>query len=91
MGAQFQVDVNVVTHAEQVDALEKRLNALQSNGVDLKVKIDGLDKLDTSKIGKQFTLAGQQHQKILQVNLKILKLIPLNFLIMQKNEKMLML
>ena len=59
MGAQFQVDVNVVTHAEQVDALEKRLNALQSKGVDLKVKVDGLDKLDTTKIGKQFTLAGK--------------------------------
>ena len=59
MGVPFQVDVNVVTHAEQVDALEKRLNALQSKGVDLKVKIDGLDKLDTSKIGKQFTLAGK--------------------------------
>lgn len=53
MGVPFQVDVNVVTHAEQVDALEKRLNALQSKGVDLKVKIDGLDKLDTSKMGKQ--------------------------------------
>lgn len=60
MGAQFQVDVNVVTHAEQVDALEKRLNALQSKGVDLKVKVDGLDKLDTTKIGKQFTAAGKQ-------------------------------
>ena len=59
MGVPFQVDVNVVTHAEQVDALEKRLNALQSNGVDLKVKIDGLDKLDTSKIGRQFTIAGK--------------------------------
>ena len=53
MGVPFQVDVNVVTHAEQVDALEKRLNALQSKGVDLKVKVDGLDKLDTTKIGKQ--------------------------------------
>ena len=49
MGVPFQVDVNVVTHAEQVDALEKRLNALQSKGVDLKVKVDGLDKLDTTK------------------------------------------
>lgn len=53
MGVPFQVDVNVITHPEQVDALEKRLNALQSKGVDLKVKIDGLDKLDTSKMGKQ--------------------------------------
>lgn len=60
MGVPFQVDVNVVTHAEQVDALEKRLNALQSKGVDLKVKVDGLDKLDTSKMGKQFTTAGKQ-------------------------------
>ena len=60
MGVPFQVDVNVVTHAEQVDALEKRLNALQSKGVDLKVKVDGLDKLDTSKMGKQFTAAGKQ-------------------------------
>ena len=53
MGVPFQVDVNVITHPEQVDALEKRLNALQSKGVDLKVKVDGLDKLDTSKMGKQ--------------------------------------
>lgn len=53
MGVPFQVDVNVVTHAEQVDVLEKRLNALQSKGIDLKVKVDGLDKLDTTKIGKQ--------------------------------------
>ena len=53
MGVPFQVDVNVITHPEQVDALEKRLNALQSKGVDLKVKVDGLDKLDTTKIGKQ--------------------------------------
>ena len=60
MGVPFQVDVNVVTHAEQVDALEKRLNTLQSKGVDLKVKVDGLDKLDTSKMGKQFTAAGKQ-------------------------------
>ena len=60
MGAQFQVDVNVTTHAEQVDALEKRLNALQSKGVDLKVDIDGLDKLDTSKLDKQAISAGKQ-------------------------------
>ena len=53
MGVPFPVDVNVVPHAEQVDALEKRLNTLQSKGVDLKVKVDGLDKLDTSKMGKQ--------------------------------------
>ena len=74
MGAQFQVDVNVVTHAEQVDALEKRLNALQSEGVDLKVKIDGLDKLDTSKIGKQFTLAGQQASKNFASKFKNIKI-----------------
>ena len=74
MGAQFQVDVNVVTHAEQVDALEKRLNALQSKGVDLKVKIDGLDKLDTSKIGRQFTLAGQQASKNFASKFKNIKI-----------------
>ena len=74
MGAQFQVDVNVVTHAEQVDALEKRLNALQSKGVDLKVKVDGLDKLDTSKMGKQFTLAGQQASKNFASKFKNIKI-----------------
>ena len=74
MGAQFQVDVNVVTHAEQVDALEKRLNALQSKGVDLKVKIDGLDKLDTYKIGRQFTLAGQQASKNFASKFKNIKI-----------------
>ena len=74
MGVPFQVDVNVVTHAEQVDALEKRLNALQSKGVDLKVKIDGLDKLDTSKIGKQFTLVGQQASKNFASKFKNIKI-----------------
>ena len=74
MGVPFQVDVNVVTHAEQVDALEKRLNALQSKGVDLKVKIDGLDKLDTSKMGKQFTLAGQQASKNFASKFKNIKI-----------------
>ena len=74
MGVPFQVDVNVVTHAEQVDALEKRLNALQSKGVDLKVKVDGLDKLDTTKIGKQFTLAGQQASKNFASKFKNIKI-----------------
>ena len=61
MGAQFQVDVNVTTHgAEKVNELEKKLNALQTKGVDIKVNIDGLDKLDTSKLGRQFTAAGKQ-------------------------------
>lgn len=46
MGVPFQVDVNVVTHAEQVDALEKRLNALQSKGVDLKVKVQGQNQIN---------------------------------------------
>ena len=74
MGVPFQVDVNVVTHAEQVDALEKRLNSLQSKGVDLKVKVDGLDKLDTTKIGKQFTLAGQQASKNFASKFKNIKI-----------------
>lgn len=73
MGAQFQVDVQVTTHAEQVDALEKRLNALQSKGVDLKVNVDGLDKLDTSKIGKQFTTAGKQASQNFMNGIKSVK------------------
>nr|WP_297940162.1 hypothetical protein [uncultured Lachnoclostridium sp.] len=61
MGVPFQVDVNVTTHgAEKVDALEKKLNALQTKGVDIKVNVDGLDKLDTSKLDKQATSAGKQ-------------------------------
>mgnify|MGYP004507541131 CR=1 FL=1 len=61
MGAQFQVDVNVVTHgAEKVNELEQKLSKMQNKSVDIKVNVDGLDKLDTTKIGKQFTSAGKQ-------------------------------
>lgn len=74
MGVPFQVDVNVITHAEQVDALEKRLNALQSKGVELKVNIDGLDKLDTSKMSKQFTAAGKQASKNFASKFKNIKI-----------------
>ena len=74
MGVPFQVDVNVVTHAEQVDALEKRLNALQSKGVDLKVKIDGLDKLDTSKLNKQFNVASRELSKNFASKFKNIKI-----------------
>lgn len=74
MGVPFQVDVNVVTHAEQVDALEKRLNALQSKGVDLKVKIDGLDKLDTSKLNKQFNVASRELSKSFASKFKNIKI-----------------
>lgn len=74
MGVPFQVDVNVVTHAEQVDALEKRLNALQSKGVDLKVKVDGLDKLDTSKLNKQFNVASKELSKSFANKFKNIKI-----------------
>ena len=60
MGAQFQVDVNVVTHgAEKVNELEQKLSKMQNKSVDITVNVDGLDKLDTTKIGRQFTLAGK--------------------------------
>ena len=56
MGAQFQVDVNVVTHgAEKVNELEQKLSKMQNKSVDIKVNVDGLDKLATYKLNKQFT------------------------------------
>ena len=60
MGVPFQVDVNVVTHgAEKVNELEQKLSKMQNKSVDITVNVDGLDKLDTTKIGRQFTLAGK--------------------------------
>ena len=51
MGAQFQVDVNVVTHgAEKVNELEQKLSKMQNKSVDIKVNVDVLYKLDTSKL-----------------------------------------
>lgn len=55
MGVTFQVDVNVTTHAEQVEALEKKLEALQTKGINLKV-----NNIDTSKIEQQFQSLGQK-------------------------------
>lgn len=55
MGAQFQVDVQVTTHAEQVEALEKKLESLQSKGINLKV-----NNIDTSKISRQMESVGQK-------------------------------
>ena len=41
MGAQFQVDVNVVTHgAEKVNVLEQQLTKMQNKSVDIKLKIE---------------------------------------------------
>ena len=75
MGVPFQVDVNVVTHgAEKVNELEQKLNALQSKGVDLKVKVDGLDKLDTSKLDKQAISAGKQVSQNLSKGMKSTKI-----------------
>ena len=45
MGAQFQVDVNVVTHAEQVDALEQKLSKMQNKPVSLNFKVKGQKQL----------------------------------------------
>ena len=75
MGAQFQVDVNVVTHgAEKVNELEQKLSKMQNKSVDIKFNVDGLDKLDTTKIGKQFTLAGQQASKNFASKFKNIKI-----------------
>ena len=64
MGAQFQVDVNVVTHgAEKVNELEQKLSKMQNKSVDIKVNVDGLDKLDTSKLNKQFNVASRELSK----------------------------
>ena len=64
MGANFQVDVNVVTHgAEQVDALEKKLQAMQNKAVDIKFKIDGKSQFDA--ISKQLQALQKQN-----INLK---------------------
>ena len=57
MGAKFQVDVNVVTHgAEKVNELEQKLSKMQNKSVDIKFNVYGLDKLDTSKLNKQFNI-----------------------------------
>ena len=61
MGVPFQVDVNVVTHgAEKVNELEQKLSKMQNKSVDIKVNVDGLDKLDTSKLNKQFNVASRE-------------------------------
>lgn len=60
MGAQFQVDVNVVTHgAEKVNELEQKLSKMQNKSVDIKLKIDGKSQLDT--ISKQLQALQKQN------------------------------
>lgn len=91
MGVPFQVDVNVVTHgAEKVNELEQKLNALQSKGVDLKVKVDGLDKLDTSKLDKQAIFAGKQVSQNLSKGMKSTKIsvpTPIDYAKVQEEAK----
>ena len=75
MGAQFQVDVNVVTHgAEKVNELEQKLRKMQNKSVDIKVNVDGLDKLDTSKLNKQFNVASRELSKNFASKFKNIKI-----------------
>lgn len=75
MGAQFQVDVNVVTHgAEKVNELEQKLSKMQNKSVDIKVNVDGLDKLDTSKLNKQFNVASRELSKSFASKFKNIKI-----------------
>lgn len=47
MGAQFQVDVNVVTHgAEKVNELEQKLNKMQNKSVDIKFNVQGQNQIN---------------------------------------------
>lgn len=55
MGVTLQVDVQVTTHAEQINALEKKLESLQTKGITLKV-----NNIDTSKIEQQIQSLGQK-------------------------------
>ena len=46
MGAQFQVDVNVVTHgAKKVNELEQKLSKMQNKPVSLNFKVKGQKQL----------------------------------------------
>ena len=75
MGAQFQVDVNVVTHgAENVNELEQKLSKMQNKSVDIKVNVDGLDKLDASKLNKQFNTASKELSKSFANKFKNIKI-----------------
>ena len=74
MGANFQVDVNVITHgAEKVDQLEQKLNKMQNKSLNLKVNVDGLDKIDTSKVSKQMQIAGRQVSQSFSNGFKVSK------------------
>ena len=75
MGTQFQVDVNVVIHgAEKVNELEQKLSKMQNKSVDIKVNVDGLDKLDTSKLNKQFNVASRELSKNFASKFKNIKI-----------------
>ena len=75
MGVPFQVDVNVVTHgAEKVNELEQKLSKMQNKSVDIKVNVDGLDKLDTSKLNKQFNVVSKELSKSFASKFKNIKI-----------------
>ena len=38
---------------EKVNELEQKLNSLQSKGANIKINVEGLDKINTSNINKQ--------------------------------------
>lgn len=47
MGAQFQVDVNVVTHgAEKVNELEQKLSKMQNKSVNIKFNVQGQNQIN---------------------------------------------
>ena len=47
MGAQFQVDINVVTHgAEKVNELEQKLSKMQNKSVDIKFNVQGQNQIN---------------------------------------------
>lgn len=47
MGAQFQVNVNVVTHgAEKVNELEQKLSKMQNKSVDIKFNVQGQNQIN---------------------------------------------
>ena len=53
MGMDFNVNVNVKTNgAEKIDVLEKQINSLKTQGINLKVNIDS-SSINTSNLGKQ--------------------------------------
>lgn len=60
MGMDFQVNVNVKTNGkEAVDSLERQIQKLQGETVNVKINLDGLSK-NSNVLAKQFQDAGKQ-------------------------------